>query len=283
MSATTSSVPIGQVGGPPHVDVRLFGGFGLTIDGVDVDLTRVRPRAQTLLRLLALHCGKDVSRDWLCETFWPDMSPERAAHNLQVDIAALRVALQPSVRGRASEILVRRGTFYRLVADSDVREFDALWVVLRAELLLSDSGPAHLDPSVPDERAVTPARLVALQSGGLLPDDDADWVGEARDRYAMQAAEAAVLLAERALARGDTAVAIRAAEAATAADPWHDASWRLLISSHEAAGNWAAVVRAQRQYAHVLAELDVEAVARPEPVVWRPATAGSSRHSVLVA
>lgn len=236
----------------PAIELRLFGGFGISVDGQPADLSGIRPLARTALRLLALHAGGGLHRERLADLLWPGLPPARAAHNLQVAIASVRSALQPEVAGRDSKILVRQGDSYIIVlsdgSSSDLCTFDGLLDAAR-----------HARTSGDDAGAVEAlGAALALYRGEVLPEDgSAEWAATARDRYRLRAADAAGQLAEIELGRHNVEAAVTAATVSTGIDPWRDASWRVLIRAHEQAGDRAAAVRAQRHYTEMLNSLDV--------------------------
>ncbi|MGH2465135.1 MAG: AAA family ATPase, partial [Candidatus Limnocylindrales bacterium] len=96
------------------VSIELFGGFCLRVDGVEVDLAAIKPRARLVLHLLGLSGGAPVHREAFLAGLWPDTDPETAGRLLHVAISSLRAVLEPgSARGGAG--LVRReGDAYRL-------------------------------------------------------------------------------------------------------------------------------------------------------------------------
>jgi DNA-binding SARP family transcriptional activator len=241
--------------GSPRVEVTCFGRFRLLVDGVEPDLSRVRPRARTALRLLALNAGRPVHRELLADALWGELDPAAAMHNLQVAISSLRGCLEPGRRGRDSRLLVRDGEAYVLTqgegSTSDLRVFDqALDEASRRRL----AGP--LDAAVAALR-----RAVGLYRGDVLPEDGpAEWVASLRDHYRLRAAEAAATLAVLELERGDAAAAAAAASHSLHLEQWRDASWRTLIEAYRRAGDMAAAERARRSYDAVLSDLGVDPV-----------------------
>ena len=99
----------------PELDVRCLGEFRVAVDGSTVDLSGVRPRARSALRMLALHAGRPVHREQLAEALWSELDPRAAMHNLHVSISAVRRALEPQVPTRSSRLVVRDGEAYTLV------------------------------------------------------------------------------------------------------------------------------------------------------------------------
>jgi DNA-binding SARP family transcriptional activator len=237
-------------------ELRVLGGFELRLAGRELDWARLRPRARTTLRLLALHAGRPVHRETLVETLWPDLSAAAGMHSLQVAVSSLRRFLDPGAARGESELLVRAGDTYRLSLPagsfSDLAGFEAClreWRELRAA------------GTVPAGAAVAALRrALVLYRGELLPEDGpAEWVVRERDRLRHDAAEAATALGAAELAAGDPAAAARVLERALRIDPFRDPAWRLLIRAHSDVGDVAAAARARRDYTRVLTDLGVAA------------------------
>jgi hypothetical protein len=57
---TIQPVAVSGVAALPALDVRCFGGFSVRANAASVDLSKVRPQARTVLRILALHAGRPV-------------------------------------------------------------------------------------------------------------------------------------------------------------------------------------------------------------------------------
>src|SRR5207249_183202 len=68
--------------------IALLGPFALSRNGTPVDTGAWRPRALTLLRLLAAAPGLRRKRDEVIDLLWPDSSPEAGSANLW-DLARL--------------------------------------------------------------------------------------------------------------------------------------------------------------------------------------------------
>ncbi len=232
--------------------LRCFGRFEIRIDGSAPDLTRVRPRARALLRLLALHAGRPVHRELIIDALWRDLDPDAGTHNLHVSISSLRRALEPGTARGASRLLLRDGERYVLRlppgATCDLRSFDG--ALSAADLARAAGRVADAVSSL--------AEALDLYTGDVLPEDGPEeWVLGHREHYRSRAAEAAAAVAELHLSRHDPGNAAAAALQSIDIDPCRDASWRLLVSSYQAAGDLAAAERARRSYADVLASLGV--------------------------
>jgi DNA-binding SARP family transcriptional activator len=244
-------VVVGPV--PPAVRLQCFGGFTFEVAGRRLDWGAVRPRAVTMLRLLAIHTPQPVHRESLLQ-LWPDLSTRRAVHSMQVAVSSLRSFLAPGDRRGSAGTLQRHGDAYVLVlppgSEADMVEFAAQ---LRAATQARHARDADA------ERAAL-ARAVSVYRGELLPEDGpAEWVIDTRERLRQQAATAAGRLAELGLAGGDFRSAIDAARRSVDIDPFRDGSWRALIAACVQAGEPAAAARARRDYAEVLSMLDIPA------------------------
>jgi DNA-binding SARP family transcriptional activator len=240
-------------GSAPPVMIRCFGGFSLTVADREPDWSQLRPRQLALLRLLAVHADGSVHRTQLIESFWPDLPPARAVHNVQVTVSRLRTFLEPGLpRGRA-HLIVRRGESYRLMlppgSTSDVVRFEQ---AARAGRRARDRGRW-------DEAAAAFRNALEEYTGELLPEDGAaEWLVRDRERLSHEAADAGAALARLELDRGRPVQAVEAATRSLAIDRYEDAAWRVLIAGHESAGQAAAAARARQQYADLLAGLGFE-------------------------
>jgi DNA-binding SARP family transcriptional activator len=245
-------VPSAVAAPAPAVRIRCFGGFEIAVNGRPLDLSQVRPRARSALRLLAMRAGRFVHREVLIEALWSDLAPAAATRNLQVTISALRGLLEPeSGRGKA-QMLVRSGDAYGIVlppgSDADTAAFtDAVqrWQQRRR----SGSFASEVD-------ALRAA--LAAYGGEVLPEEGpAEWAVEARDHFRQLATRVARELAVAELTRGRVAESIRAAEQCIALDPHDDEAWQVLLRGYARSDTPAKAVEARRRYAEMLARLGV--------------------------
>jgi DNA-binding SARP family transcriptional activator len=240
--------PLAGVGPGPSVRIRCFGRFAVSLDGIELDLRRMRPQARLVLRVLAASSERPVNRDLLLDLLSAEDREPASLHALHVHLSSIRSVF----RDAAPQILARQGTAYSLSTaerwTSDVAEFDASVARARPAIIATDHPLAkwHLR-----------AALDAYQ-GDLLPEDGAaEWVIGLRDRYALRAAEAASTLAELELATGDLDAAVTAATRSCDIAPWRDSSWRLLIDAHHRRGDASSARRARSEYRDVLHSLGV--------------------------
>lgn len=238
----------------PSLQVGCFGGFVFRSGGVGVDLSRVRPQARTVLRILSLNAGRPVHRERLAGILWADLDTASALHALQVSVSSLRGALQPEGQAEGQQLLVRQGEAYALVLGQgsafDLADFD------------QTLHEASLARSTGDHTAAAEElrRAVQLYTGEVLPEDGpAEWVTDTRERYRLRAAAAAASLAGLELVLGNPADAAAAATRSVEIDPWRDESWRTLVETFRRLGDPAAAERAQRRYELILMSLGVRA------------------------
>ena len=248
------AVEVADCSALPALQIGCFGGFALLSDGVGVNLSRVRPQARTVLRILSLNAGRPVHRERLAGILWADLDTAAAQHALQVSVSSLRGALQPEGQAEAQHLLVRQGEAYALVLGKgsvfDLADFDRT---------IHD---ASLARSAGDNAAAAEElrRAVQLYTGEVLPEDGpAEWVSATRERYRLRAAEAAASLAGLELHLGNPADAAAAATRSVEIDPWRDESWRTLVETFRRLGDPAAAERAQRRYDLILNSLGVPA------------------------
>ena len=237
----------------PSFSVTCFGGLAVHLGGEPVDLAGVRPRARTVLRLLALNAGRPVHREWLATTLWADLDEARALHNLQVSISALRHVLDPHGTGGGRRAVLRQDDSYVLVLGpgswSDLAEFDRL-------LHEADRSHRRGDPA---RAALALQGALDLYTGDVLPEEGpAEWVVGARDRYRLRAAGTAGALARARLSLGQEKQAVGAAARSVEINPWSDESWRLLIALLRDSGEVAEAERTRRRYGDMLASLGID-------------------------
>jgi len=237
----------------PMVQLRVLGGFELTIGGVLVDQFAVRPRARKALHVLALHVGQSVHRDMLAQAVWPDSGPDAARRSVHVAISSLRHLLEPDAQRGQSLLLPRLGDSYTLALPGgsrcDLLDFQAALDSARTARLSGDSSAER----------TSLRRAMSCCGGDLLPEDgSAEWVVAERERLRLAAADAGEQLARAEAAAGDVGAAVEQARHALSFDTYRDSTWRLLIQLHERAGDLSAAHATRRQYDKILAELGAD-------------------------
>jgi DNA-binding SARP family transcriptional activator len=233
---------------PLPVEIRMFGGFRVSVDGQELDLAELKPRPRAILRMLALNAGHWVHREVLAAAFWPDVEADVASRNLHVALSGLRRTLATG-RDGGSSLLVREGDAYRLLLPSG-----SLVDIVAVDEAISAARTAH-QLGRRTAAAAAARRALELASGELLPEDGpAEWVAGRREELAASLAEAARILAKDLLSQ-DPDGAAEACLAGLRVDPYHDRLWRLLIEARESAGDQAAAESARNGYGRMLARL----------------------------
>ena len=233
------------------VSIRLLGGFEATVGGrlVAADAWRLR-KARTLVKLLVLADGHRMHRESLVALLWPDRDTESGINNLHQALYVARRVLAPG-----------SGVLFPLREDV---------------VLLSDSVMPWLDVEAfgaacrraRETRAPGDYRSAGeLYRGDLLPEDQFEAWAEAprdalRERRLGLLIEYAEVLSER---REYTEVA-EVAGAVTAADPFHEGAYRLLMTALVACGRRYEALAA---FDRLRESLTREFAADPEPATRR--------------
>ena len=228
--------------------IRCFGAFRIDVKGEPLEVGSVRPRARSVLRLLALHAPQPVHREVIMEALWPESEPEAAVRNLQVALSSIRQLLPPD----SGLAISRDGDAYRFVlppdARHDVTNFTHALAQARAARAANDLGSA-LGAATAN---------IAAYSGELFTDEGpADWVVERREQFKADVVAAAIIAAEIALELGRPPTAVYACERGLAIDRYSDSLWKLLARAHESAGDPVTAARSREAYTEVMRELGV--------------------------
>src|SRR5262245_35555559 len=89
-------------GAASGLEMRLFGPMEVCVGGAPLPRPRSR-KGLWLLALLALRAGRDVERDWLAATLWPDYDQAHGRQSLRQTLHNLRLALGPEARRLAND------------------------------------------------------------------------------------------------------------------------------------------------------------------------------------
>lgn len=145
---------------PATCQVRVLGGFGVTVDGSPVPTHAWRSRrAADVVKLLVIEAGHRLHREQLMELLWPDLPVEAAGANLRKAVHYARRALGgPDAIAVDGHVLV---LFPDGCLDCDLERFN------RA----ADAALASGD-------ALACAAAAAEYSGDVLPDDRYEWWAE---------------------------------------------------------------------------------------------------------
>jgi predicted ATPase/DNA-binding SARP family transcriptional activator/tetratricopeptide (TPR) repeat protein len=216
--------------------IRCLGPLDVHVDGQPLPPLRTR-KGQWLLALLILKHGREVQRDWLAGTLWPESQEERALYNLRRTLTDLRQAL-----GRQAQRL-RSSTAHTLCLDLAGAQVD---------LLAFDAAVAHADP-------LSLEAAVALYGGELLEGCTEEWVLHPRETREQAYLQALERLAEQVMQAGDTARAAGYLRAVIARDPLREGAQRRLLQALAAGGDYAAAVQVYRELRlHLRRDLNAE-------------------------
>src|SRR5216110_1871653 len=100
--AVAGSDPPALAEGSSGLEIRLFGPMEVRIGGGLLPRLRSR-KGHWLLGLLALRGGREVDRDWLAGTLWPEGDEASGRRSLRQSLHDLRGALGPAGRRLAGE------------------------------------------------------------------------------------------------------------------------------------------------------------------------------------
>ena len=211
------------------VQIRLFGGVGATADGGEpVDVGPAK--CQAVLAALALSPGAAVPVARLIELVWGEEPPRTADKTLQSYVVRLRKGLGP-------DSIVRTGAAYRL--DADVEEVD----VARFQRKLATAGPD------PDGIAAALAEWTGVPLAGL----GAHGLTGAVDALVEQWLGAVEIDLGRRI-ESDAAAALGELTELTAAHPFREGLWALLMTALYRVGRQADALAAYRKVRHHLVE-----------------------------
>jgi DNA-binding SARP family transcriptional activator len=239
----------GRPTAPVALRIECLGGFCATSHGEPLALGELRPRARSVLRMLAVNLASGVHRRVLCDELWPDDDEEAATRKLQVAVSSIRRVLD---QHGCPGVLVRRGDVYALDAAAgvtcDVGDLERAAADGRA--FAAQGAAGHAEPAR--------RRALELYAGELLPEEGAaEWVVRARDVLRALVAETARALGQHLLDAARFREAADVCRSGLAVDRYSDPLWRLLVTSLDADGDLAETARASAQYDEVLAELGI--------------------------
>ena len=207
----------------PLLQIQLFGPAAASIGGKPIRKLRSR-KGMWLLAILTLRTGREVDRQWLAGTLWPDSADSQAYYNLRENLFDLRKALGPH-----GDRLVSSGP-RSLRLEVDARNAD----VLAFDYAISRGGPDFLD------------QAVALHRGPLLEGCMEDWALAERERREQAYIAALTELGRQAMEIRDFEGAIRRLRLALLSDALREDTHRLLMEALASAGNHAAAALVYR-------------------------------------
>lgn len=228
------------------LQLRLLGGFGLTVEGRQIALPL---STQRVLVALALR-PQEQDRTALGETLYPDGRRTQA-------LASVRSALWRAKREAGHALVDARGQRLRL--DEHV-EVDLQGWMDHARILTTRP---QIDP------AIDCSKLVQTLSQELLPSwRNEEWLVLERQRWDLLRLHALERLAEQFAVDGRYVDALEAGLAAVAIEPYRESAHRAVIRAHIAEGNSAsALAQYHRCQRLLIRELGVRPTAQLQALV----------------
>jgi predicted ATPase/DNA-binding SARP family transcriptional activator len=224
----------------PALTICLFGPFEVQLNGAPLPRLRSR-KGLWLLALLILRHGREVERDWLAGTLWPESAPAQAFHSLNMSLTDLRRALGPDA-GRLRSPTRRTLCLDLLEAEADVLAFEAA---------IARGDPPSLE------------QAVALYRGPFLEGCIEEWAFQERQVREQQYLGALETLAALAQAQGDATTAVSYLRRAVAVDPLRESAQRALMQALALGGNYAAALLVYREL-RLLLHRELNAAPDPE-------------------
>jgi DNA-binding SARP family transcriptional activator len=223
------------------VSIRCFGEYRMEVDGVSLDLTRLRPQARTLLRLMSLRVGRDHHREFLEDAIWPGTDHTVAGHRLQVAVSSIR-----GLFAGTGVTVTRSGPTYRLCLPTE-----SVVDVVQFEAAIRNAAAASAQGDIVRRMRVRQVAL-ALYTDDLPPDDTVtEHFGAERDRFRLAAAAAATALASDHWALGEHECAESAARRALDLDSCQELPWAILAELFESTGDLGSAEHARRERSRV--------------------------------
>ena len=182
----------------PLLTIKLFGGLRIFIAGMEVDSGKLnRQRARTLLGLLALDAGREIPRDRLAMSLYPDTSLKRSVNCFYTVWSTLRSAL--SLADGSCPYLMRISSGYML--DDKRLSLD----VTRVKELCRE---LTLDTPKPEVWRRKLVEMESLAAGDLLPGElDNDRIASAREQLRTRIVDALLRSARCLLDQGEAGLA----------------------------------------------------------------------------
>jgi DNA-binding SARP family transcriptional activator len=215
----------------PQVEIRLLGGFRVTVDGVPAPSSGwTRRTAASLVKILALAPGHRLHREKVMDLLWPDESPAECAPRLHKAAHYARRAA-----GHADAIVLRNDVVH-LFPGADVTidtvEFERL-----ARVAVNEHDPASARAAL------------SWYRGELLPADQYDdWAVDRRELLHLRRLDVRRVTGEW--------------REVTELDPADEEAHVRVMRTHLGAGDGEAALR---QYDHLARVLDRELGVTPGP------------------
>ena len=240
----------------PMLEVRLFGGFEVLLDGQPVPSSAYgRRQTQALLKILLTSRGRVFSKDELIEALYGGENPQKKVGNLRGRISELRRALEPNLdKGVNSQYILRMGEGYCFSSDAPV------WLDTEVFQEQITHGQPAQEKGHWRFAVESYERALKLYRGEFLEADRyEEWSLAARERWQEEYLGTLSQLAQCHAELGDNKKAIDCCKQALAIQPARESVIRQLMQYYYIAGEDSRAVEAYEKGKNVLKErLDVE-------------------------
>jgi DNA-binding SARP family transcriptional activator len=229
-----------------------------------------RRQGRLVFAYLVSERGRQVSKDELADSLWPQRLPKAFDAGVSAIVSKLRSLFEEIGIGRQS--LTAASGCYQLRLPPDA------WIDVEAALESVHVAEAGLLAARP-RNAYGPAVVAcAILRRPFLLGEEGTWVESRRESLRKARLRALDCLAEIHTSTGEHALALRAAEEAIELEPFREAGYRRLMLIHEASGNPA---EALRLYVKLKALLEAEVGSGPGPETRRLFQAVAERAALL--
>ena len=226
---------------PPYtMRIRTLGSFGLWRGDQEVrDRDWRSSKARQLFQFLVTERGRNLPRERILETLWPEMEQDAAANNLRVTLNRLGKAIEPDrPDGAPPTYVIQQGDTYGFNLNSDYQLDAADFAAAVAEGRRAERQGQRQTAIAEYQRAM------ALYGGPYLPDNMyEDWTVVERERLTLLFNDAAIRLGTLLLDEGLAHEAIGLAWRVLDNDQAHEEAYRLLMRAHTYLGERTTALR----------------------------------------
>ncbi|MBO4364682.1 MAG: bacterial transcriptional activator domain-containing protein [Eggerthellaceae bacterium] len=243
----------GVLGSVPLLDVRVFGGFEVSIGDHPADMEKLsRLKVRALLALLVLDAGKDISCEHLGLLLWPDSVPEKARRNFYSIYSMLNRALATP-----------EGDSPYLMRSQGVCRLNVSHLRSDASELLEVCNQMRFGRATAEESYLLLEQLCTLYRGELLPGEaTVPAIAAARSRWRNRVVDCVLHGARELQSGADIPAALEYAKTAVSFDPYREDCYELLMVLQMTSGQRTAAIETFFAYNRMNRELGLGTSAR---------------------
>ena len=233
--------------------IALAGRVAIEVDGVPVDVRRLGALGRLALAYLVVERGRPVTRHELADVLWEEDLPRTWETSVRVVVSKVRAVLADAGLAPTEALTTVSGSYQlNLPAGAVVDVEEAAAALERA--VAATAAAAVGSPPAANAARHDAASAVATAARRFLPGASGPWVERRQSELAELRLRALEALSEAALAAGDTAAALVAAEEAVDLEPFRESAHMRLLAALAGAGNRAEALRAYERARRLLAE-----------------------------